>query len=123
MAQATYEGRERRRLPRIELTGAALLASKRDARQAFTAVLDNINRMGAGFHAKEPLASSEPVTVTLVFLNQAGEEEKERVSGRIAWARDYERGVLLGVMWDQPVTRASHPRLGAYLDETGGDED
>ena len=123
MAQAIYEGKERRRLPRIELTGAALLASQRDPRQAFTAVLDNINRMGAGFHSKEPLGPSEPVTVTLVFLNQAGEEEKERVSGKIAWARDYERGVLLGVMWDEPVTRASCPRLGAYLDETGKDED
>lgn len=117
MAQATYEGSERRRLPRVQLTGAALLASRRNIRQAFTAVLDNINRMGAGFRAKEPLETTEPVTVTLVFLNQAGEEEKERVCGKIAWARPYERGVMLGVTWDQPVTKAAHPRLSAYLDD------
>ena len=121
MVQATYEGSERRRVPRIELTGAALLASRRDARQALTAVLDNINRLGAGFHAREPLEPGEPVAVTLVFLNQAGEEEKERVPGKIAWVRSYERGALLGVKWDRPVTRSTHSRLGHYLDEIGAE--
>ena len=119
MAEATYEGLERRRLPRVQLTGAALLASRRNVHQALTAVLDNINRMGAGFHAKEPLEIAEPVMVTLVFLNQAGEEEKERVSGKIAWGRPHKRGIMLGVKWDQPVTKSSHPSLYAYLGDTG----
>jgi hypothetical protein len=113
----TYKGAERRRLPRLQLTGAALLASCRGTQPAMTAVLDNVNRLGAGFHAKEMLKPNEAVAVTLVFLNEAGEEEKERVLGKVAWAQTYERGSLIGVRWDQPVTKATHACLGTYLEQ------
>jgi hypothetical protein len=82
-----------------------------------TAVLDNVNHLGAGFHAKELLKPNEAVVVTLVFLNEAGEEEKERLLGKIAWAQACERGSLIGVKWDQPVTKGTHVCLGSYLEE------
>jgi hypothetical protein len=85
---------------------------------AFTAVLDNVNRLGAGFHTKEPVNINEALTVTLVFLNQQGQEEKEHFSGRVAWARPYEKGFLIGVMWDQAVTAHTHSRLTAYLNDS-----
>jgi len=118
MAQTAYTGSERRRSPRIQLTGAALLVSRREAGRAFTAVLDNVNRLGAGFQAKESLTPGEPVTVSVAFLSPQGEDEKETLAGRVAWVRPWERGFLMGVVWDRAVARAANPRLASYLEDT-----
>lgn len=118
MEETAYKGSERRRLPRIQLTGAALLASRREPGRAFTAVLDNVNRLGAGFQAKESLTPGEPVTVSLAFLNQQGDDEKETLVGRIAWAKPGERGFLMGVVWDRAVAKTANPFLASYLEDT-----
>ena len=118
MAQASYTGSERRRSPRVQLTGAALLASRREPGRAFTAVLDNVNRLGAGFQAKESLASGEPVTVSLAFLSQQGDDEKETLAGRVAWVKPWERGFFIGVVWDRAVSKAANPCLASYLEDT-----
>ena len=118
MAIATGGGDERRRHPRVRLTGAALLAPRQDSGRAFTAVLDNVNHIGAGFQAKESLSSGAPLTVTLAFLNQQGEDEKETLKGRVAWVKPWPKGFLIGVIWDQPVTKEHNCHLAAYLEET-----
>ena len=118
MAQATYTGDERRRTPRVQLTGAALLASRREPGRAFTAVLDNVNRLGGGFQAKESLTPGEQVTVSLVFLSQRGEDEKETLAGRVAWVKPWERGFFIGVVWDRAVSKAANPCLASYLEDT-----
>lgn len=118
MAEAVYRGAERRRMPRVQLTGAALVASRRDPGRAFMAVLDNVNRMGAGFQAKEALEPGEAVSVSLAFVSPRDEDEKETLAGRVAWVRSWERGFLMGVIWDGLVSRAANPRLSAYLDDT-----
>jgi hypothetical protein len=105
-------------MPRVQLTGAALLASRRNPGRAFTAVLDNVNRMGAGFQAKEALEPGEAVSVSLAFVSPRDEDEKETLAGRVAWVRPWERGFLMGVIWDGLVSRAANPRLSAYLDDT-----
>jgi len=118
MAQAAYSGAERRRSPRVQLTGAALLASRREAGRAFTAVLDNVNRLGAGFQAKEAFTPGERVTVSVAFLSPQGEDEKETLAGRVAWVKSWERGFLMGVVWDRAVAKAANPRLASYLEDT-----
>jgi hypothetical protein len=118
MAESVYRGAERRRSPRVQLTGAALLASRRDPGRAFTAVLDNVNRMGAGFQAKEALDAGEGVTVSLAFVSPQDEDEKETLTGRVAWVKPWERGFLMGVVWDRTVSQGKNPRLASYLDDT-----
>ena len=46
---------ERRKFVRATLVGSALVSPKSGAK-AITAVLDNVNRVGAGLHTKEKLA-------------------------------------------------------------------
>jgi hypothetical protein len=104
-------------MARVQLTGAALVASRRDPGRAFTAVLDNVNRMGAGFQAKESLDPGEAVMISLAFVSPQDEDEKETLAGRVAWVRPWERGFLMGVIWDGLVSQARNPRLSAYLDD------
>jgi hypothetical protein len=85
--------------------------------RALTAVLDNANRLGAGLHAKEPVEVNEAVTVTFAFLDQHGKEQQEKVPGRVAWIKPWEKGFLIGVVWDQIVTSEKNPWLFLYLDE------
>lgn len=83
-----------------------------------SAVLDNVNRVGAGLHTKELLNAHEPVTVSLAFLDQHGEEQQEKLAGKVAWIKPWEKGYLIGVVWEQVVTKEKNRWLYLYLDET-----
>ncbi len=83
-----------------------------------TAVLDNVNSVGAGLHAKEKLAVGLPVTVSLAFLDSDRAEQMERLGGKVAWAKPWEKGFLLGVVWDELVTKEKNRWLYYYLEET-----
>jgi hypothetical protein len=109
---------ERRRHLRITLVGAALFAPRSSARRAMTAVVDNANRLGAGLHAKESLPIREAVTVSIAFLDQQGKEQQEKLPGTVAWVKPWEKGFLIGVVWDEVVTKDKHPYLSAYLEES-----
>jgi hypothetical protein len=109
---------ERRRYVRATLVGAALIVRRGKTERVLTAVLDNANRIGAGLHAKEALEVSEPVTVSFAFLDQKKEEQQEKLSGTVAWVKPWEKGYLIGVVWEQIVTKEKNPWLHAYLDET-----
>jgi len=99
--EAPGKSDDRRRQLRTTLIGSALIARGRGTGRALTAVLDNANRLGAGLHAKEPVEVNEAVTVTFAFLDQHGREQQEKVSGRVAWVKPWEKGFLIGVVWDQ----------------------
>jgi hypothetical protein len=120
MATTLPSGRtdDRRRHARITLVGSALITPGSNAKRAFAAVLDNANRLGAGFHGKGALESNENVIVSLAFLDHGGKEQQERLSGRVAWVKPWEKGYLIGVVWDQIVTKEKNPWLYSYLDET-----
>src|SRR4026207_2068534 len=90
---------ERRKFVRATLVGSALISPKSGAK-AVTAVLDNVNRGGAGLHTKEKLAMAEPVTVSLAFLDSDRVEQMEKLEGKVAWVKSWEKGVLIGVIWD-----------------------
>ena len=109
---------ERRRYVRATLVGAALIVRRGKTERVLTAVLDNANRIGAGLHAKEALEVSEPVTVSFAFLDQKKDEQQEKLSGTVAWVKPWEKGYLIGVVWEQIVTKEKNPWLHAYLDET-----
>ncbi len=115
--EAPGKSDDRRRHHRTTLIGSALIARGRGTGRALTAVLDNANRLGAGLHAKEPVEVNEAVTVTFAFLDQHGREQQEKVSGRVAWVKPWEKGFLIGVVWDQIVTSEKNPWLFLYLDE------
>jgi hypothetical protein len=108
---------ERRKFVRATLIGSALISPKSGAK-AITAVLDNVNRVGAGLHTKEKLAMALPVTVSLAFLDSDRAEQMEKLDGRVAWVKPWEKGFLIGVVWDELVTKEKHRWLYYYLEET-----
>lgn len=108
---------ERRKFVRATLVGSALISPKSGAK-AITAVLDNVNRVGAGLHTKEKLAMALPVTVSLAFLDSDRAEQMEKLDGRVAWVKPWEKGFLIGVVWDELVTKEKHRWLYYYLEET-----
>jgi hypothetical protein len=99
---------ERRKLVRATLVGSALVSPKAGAK-AITAVLDNVNRVGAGLHAKDKLVNGEKVIVSLAFLDS---------DGTVAWVKTWEKGYLIGVVWDEIVTKEKNKWLYYYLEET-----
>lgn len=110
-----WNNQERRRAVRITLIGAARVGS-RTTQRAVSAVLDNANRAGAGFHAKEPLVANEPVTVCFAFLDQNGVDHQEKLPGRVAWVKPWEKGHLIGVVWDHLVGKDTSPWLASFLE-------
>jgi hypothetical protein len=74
---------ERRKFVRATLVGSALISPKSGAK-AITAVLDNVNKIGAGLHTKEKLAMAQAVTVSLAFLDSDGAEQMEKLDGKVA---------------------------------------
>ncbi len=108
---------ERRRLVRATLIGSALLTPKSGG-PAVTAVLDNVNKLGAGLHTKAKVAPKDPVTVALAFLDQTGAEQQEKLAGTVSWVKPWEKGYLIGVVWDEIVTQERNRWLYYYLEET-----
>lgn len=109
---------ERRKLVRATLVGSALMSPKSGGR-ACTAVLDNVNKLGAGLHTKDRFPSSEKVTVSLAFLDSDRVEQQEKLDGTVAWVRPWEKkGFLIGVVWDELVTKEKNRWLYYYLEET-----
>ena len=108
---------ERRKFIRATLVGSALVSPKTGAK-AITAVLDNVNRVGAGLHAKDRLSIGEKVTVSLAFLDSEQAEQQEKLEGTVAWVKPWEKGFLIGVTWDEVVTKEKNRWLFYYLDET-----
>ena len=118
MGSGTMQKDERRRQARVTLVGSVLLTPGGSPERAQTAVLDNANRVGAGLHSKEPVQVSEKVTVSIAFLDQEGDEQQEKLSGRVAWTRPWEKGYLIGVVWDEMVSQDKHRWLYSYLTDT-----
>ncbi|MEO6307155.1 MAG: PilZ domain-containing protein [Nitrospiraceae bacterium] len=108
---------ERRKFIRATLIGSALISPKSGAK-ASTAVLDNVNRVGAGLHTKEKLAMALPVTVSLAFLDSDRVEQMEKLDGKVVWVKPWEKGFLIGVVWDELVTKEKNRWLYYYLEET-----
>ena len=108
---------ERRKLVRATLVGSALVSPKAGAK-AITAVLDNVNRVGAGLHAKDKLVNGEKVIVSLAFLDSDRVEQQERLDGTVAWVKTWKKGYLIGVVWDEIVTKEKNKWLYYYLEET-----
>lgn len=108
---------ERRRLVRATLVGSALVSPK-SGTKAITAVLDNVNKVGAGLHAKEKMGVGEKVTVSLAFLDSDRVDQQERLDGTVAWVKPWEKGFLIGVVWDELVTKEKNRWLFYYLEET-----
>ena len=108
---------ERRKLVRATLVGSALVSPKAGAK-AITAVLDNVNRVGAGLHAKDKLVNGEKVIVSLAFLDSDRVEQQERLDGTVARVKTWEKGYLIGVVWDEIVTKEKNKWLYYYLEET-----
>jgi len=109
---------ERRKFVRATLVGSALVAPK-DGRRASTAVLDNVNRLGAGLHIKERFVPSDKVTVSLAFLDSDQIEQQEKLDGTVAWVKPWKKkGFLIGVVWDDIVTKDRNRWLYYYLEET-----
>ena len=109
---------ERRKFVRATLVGSALVSPKSGGR-ACTAVLDNVNKIGAGLHTKDRFPSNEKVTVSLAFLDSDRVEQQEKLDGTVAWVRPWEKkGFLIGVVWDELVTKEKNRWLYYYLEET-----
>ena len=108
---------ERRKFVRATLVGSALISPKSGAK-AITAVLDNVNRVGAGLHTKEKLTMAQPVTVSLAFLDSDRVDQMEKLDGKVAWMKPWEKGFLIGVIWDELVTKEKNRWLYYYLEET-----
>ena len=109
---------ERRKFVRATLVGSALVSPKNGGR-ACTAVLDNVNKIGAGLHIKDQFPSNEKVTVSLAFLDSDRVEQQEKLDGTVAWVRPWEKkGFLIGVVWDELVTKEKNRWLYYYLEET-----
>jgi hypothetical protein len=109
---------DRRRQNRVTLIGPALITSRSRPELALTSVLDNANRLGAGLHARESLEMNDVVSVTIAFLDQEGDEQQEKLTGTVAWVKPWERGYLIGVVWDQIVTKERNRWLFSYLNDT-----
>jgi hypothetical protein len=114
---AVAAANERRKLVRATLVGSALVSPKAGGK-AITAVLDNVNRVGAGLHAKDKLGNGEKVTVSLAFLDSDRVEQQEKLNGTVAWVKPWEKGFLIGVVWDELVTKDKNKWLFYYLEET-----
>ena len=109
---------ERRRFVRATLVGSALV-SPRNGGRACTAVLDNVNKIGAGLHIKDRFPANEKVTVSLAFLDSDRVEQQEKLNGTVAWIKPWEKkGFLIGVVWDELVTKENNRWLYYYLEET-----
>ncbi len=108
---------ERRKYVRATLVGSAHI-TPRSGGKGVTAVLDNVNKIGAGLHAKEKLPVNEKVTVSLAFLDPDRVEQQERLAGSVAWVKPWEKGFLIGVVWDELVTKEKNRWLYHYLEET-----
>ncbi|GIW53677.1 MAG: hypothetical protein KatS3mg082_0081 [Nitrospiraceae bacterium] len=108
---------ERRKYVRATLVGSAHIMP-RSGGKGVTAVLDNVNKIGAGLHAKEKLPVNEKVTVSLAFLDPDRVEQQERLAGSVAWVKPWEKGFLIGVVWDELVTKEKNRWLYYYLEET-----
>ena len=108
---------ERRKFVRATLVGSALISPKSGAK-AITAVLDNVNKVGAGLHTKEKLAMAQQVMVSLAFLDSDRVEQMEKLDGKVAWMKPWEKGFLIGVIWDELVTKEKNRWLYYYLEET-----
>jgi PilZ domain-containing protein len=108
---------ERRKFVRATLVGSALISPKSGAK-AITAVLDNVNKVGAGLHTKEKLALAQSVTVSLAFLDSERAEQMEKLDGKVAWVKPWEKGFLIGVIWEELVTKEKNRWLYYYLEET-----
>ena len=107
-----------RKLVRATLVGSALVSPKNGGR-ACTAVLDNVNKIGAGLHTKDRFPPNEKVTVSLAFLDSDRVEQQEKLDGTVAWVRPWEKkGFLIGVVWDELVTKEKNRWLYYYLEET-----
>jgi hypothetical protein len=114
----TTKSDERRRQDRVTLIGPALITSRRREDRPLTAVLDNANRLGAGLHAREPLEVNDSVSVSIAFLDQEGDEQQEKLTATVAWVKPWEKGFLIGVVWDQMVTKERNRWLYSYLNDT-----
>jgi hypothetical protein len=108
---------ERRKFVRATLVGSALVVPK-SGTKGFTAVLDNVNKIGAGLHSKEKLPVGEKITVSLAFLDPDKVEQQEKLGATVAWVKPWEKGFLLGVVWDELVTKETNRWLYYYLEET-----
>lgn len=108
---------ERRKYVRATLIGSALVSPQNGAK-GFTAVLNNVNKIGAGLHSKETLPIGAKITVSLAFLDPDRVEQQEKLSATVAWAKPWEKGMLLGVVWDDLVTKEKNRWLYYYLEET-----
>lgn len=108
---------ERRKYVRATLIGSALVSPQNGAK-GFTAVLNNVNKIGAGLHSKEALPIGSKITVSLAFLDPDRVEQQEKLSATVAWAKPWEKGMLLGVVWDDLVTKETNRWLYYYLEET-----
>ena len=109
---------ERRKFVRATLVGSALVSPKSGGR-ACTAVLDNVNKIGAGLHTKDRFSPNEKVTVSLAFLDSDGAEQQEKLDGTVAWIKPWDKkGFLIGVVWDELVTKEKNRWLYYYLEET-----
>jgi hypothetical protein len=102
---------------RATLVGSALVVPK-SGTKGFTAVLDNVNKIGAGLHSKEKLPVGEKITVSLAFLDPDKVEQQEKLGATVAWVKPWEKGFLLGVVWDELVTKETNRWLYYYLEET-----
>jgi hypothetical protein len=109
---------DRRRQTRVTLVGPALITSDTRPGRPLTAVLDNANRVGAGLHAKESMKINDAVSVSIAFLDHDGDEQQEKLAGTVAWVRPWERGYLIGVVWEETVTKERNRWLYTYLHET-----
>ena len=108
---------ERRKYVRATLVGSALVSPQSGAK-GFTAVLNNVNKIGAGLHSKETLPIGAKITVSLAFLDPDRVEQQEKLNATVAWAKPWEKGILLGVGWDDLVTKEKNRWLYYYLEET-----
>lgn len=117
MSSGVTEAGERRKFVRATLVGSALIAPKSGGR-ACTAVLDNVNTIGAGLRTKERFTARDKVTVSLAFLDAEGAEQQEKLEGTVVWIKDWEKGFLIGVVWDDVVTQDTNRWLHYYLEET-----
>lgn len=110
--------KERRKFVRATLVGSALVIP-RDGGRASTAVLDNVNKVGAGLHTRDRLTPKTRVTVSLAFLDSNHVEQQEKLDGVIAWVKPWDKkGFLIGVVWDDIVTEDKNRWLYYYLEET-----
>ena len=67
---------ERRKYVRATLVGSALVSPQSGAK-GFTAVLNNVNKIGAGLHSKETLPIGAKITVSLASLNRPAVQQQE----------------------------------------------